>query len=242
MKSSAGIKSELRRSVSTEGRAGSAAIDLQASVEDLVGELAEQVNKTPPKNNKRAKRDADFGIRQMQCTFLDLSRDHMAPIVRYMKAISSGIVSKDVTEVTSLIISPLVAKTKKVGLEQHAAKLESFAKALQKIKREKSTRLTQDQIKTLQQTYWPVHGLFQLEQRGHSIAVANLLAFYRKLKKNTSVSEADVKKLFSIGIPSLTMLRKSSVDELSSFSGIPAQRANELRQLARNFQLTWYFD
>ncbi len=241
MKSSTGAQSELQRPATADSRAGSAAIDLRGSLEDIVGELAEQAKRKPAKE-KRNKQNNDYGIRQMQRTFLDLCRFHMAPIVRYMKAISGGIVSKDLVEVINLIVTPVVSKTKKVGLDQHADKLTAFTKELAQIRRSKSTRITQEQVTQLQQSYWPVHGLYQLEQRGHTIAVANLLAFYRKLRKISAVSEQDIRKLFSIGIPSLTMLRKSSVDELASFSGIPQERIRELRRLAREFQLTWYFD
>ena len=54
------------------------------------------------------------------------------------------------------------------------------------------------------------------------------------------MNQGDLRKLFAIGIPSLTMIRKSTLEDLSSLSGIPKDRISSIRKLAREFQLEWY--
>jgi hypothetical protein len=78
--------------------------------------------------------------------------------------------------------------------------------------------------------------------RGNAIAVANLLTFYRKLKRQAAITQVELRKLFAIGVPSLSMVRKSSLEELTSLTGIPQDRMSVIRKIAREFQLIWYMD
>jgi hypothetical protein len=132
-----------------------------------------------------------------------------------------------------------VRRTKQVGLDEEARKLRSFHIVLQGVLRSRSTRIAKEEQGAIDEVYWPVHEAFGLELRGNAIAVANLLAFYRKLKRLSGVSTLELSKLFSIGVPSLSMIRKSSLIELTSLTGIERERMAAIRKIAREFNLVW---
>ena len=218
--------------------ASSELLDLESSLEDVVSDLVDNISKD--KRTSRSKGKASFGTKQMQSTYLELCRNHLNPITRYIKAMHLGVLTKDMIEVMQLIVAPLLKKTRQVGMDQHARKLQSFSVVLQEVARKTASgRVQPEQVASLEEVYWPMHEAFKLQMRGNAVAVANLLSFYRKLKNSTKVAPQELRKLFAIGVPSLSMIRKSSLDELTSLSGIPLQRISEIRKIAREFQLIW---
>src|SRR5262245_38051217 len=77
---------------------------------------------------KRVKRESEFV--HMQSTFLAIAQVHLGPVLRYLKAIELGLVSQDLRELIQLVVSPLISKTKKVGLIEQAHALKRFQKEL----------------------------------------------------------------------------------------------------------------
>lgn len=216
-------------------------LDLSNSLEDLVSDLVKDADKKPAAGRRRGGKDV-YGTKQMQSTYVEICRNTLNPIARYLKAIHIGVVTKDMIEVMNLMVAPLVKKTKQVGLEQQARKLRSFHVVLQELVNADSARITAAQQASLDEVYWPVHETFGLEMRGNAIAVANLLSFYRKIKRSSQVTPNEMRKLFGIGIPSLSLIRKSSLEELTSLTGIPQDRMSVIRKIAREFQLVWYME
>lgn len=215
--------------------------DLESSLEEVVSGLVDELEKKP-KSGKRFKGRAPHGTRQMQATYLELCRNQLNPLSRYLKALHLGIANKDLIEVMLLIVAPLVKKTQQVSLALQARKLRSLQVVLQEITKGKSARVTEAELASLEEAYWPVHETFKLAMRGNAIAIANLITFYRKLKKSKQVSAKELQQLFAMGISCLSMVRKSSLDELCSLTGIARDRASALRKIAREFSLVWYFE
>jgi hypothetical protein len=176
------------------------------------------IQKTP---SKKRKRESEFI--QMQATFLAVAQVHLGPVLRYLKAIKLGISSKDLCEMIGLVIDPLIPNTREVGLLEQADALKGFKKGLKKYHERDPAALAQ--------SFLPVEKSFLLNFRGHSPAVVNLLGYYKRLKRNRSLRPSYIQKLFAIGIPSLTMIRKSSFNELQSLSGIPIDQISILRSL-----------
>lgn len=193
--------------------------------------------KKAPRVLKPSRLPKKIDLAHVQKTFIELTQNHLKPVTRYLKAIEQGVSSRDLCRVIQYVVVPMVSKTKKVHLDQHAEALVQFQKVLKKIALGDQKKLTAEEQKELRITFAKVETLFKLDLRGHSTAVLNVLAFYQTLKRSKKIDETHVQKLFSIGIPSISMLRKSSVEELSSLSGIPAAQATEFRDLARTFTL-----
>ncbi len=180
----------------------------------------------------------DYGVWEMRQTFLEICRHALMSIVRYMKAINLGFLSHDLIDVMELIISPLVDKAEQVGVKLETIRLVAFQRALQEIQTSQVS-LSHDRIAPLNAIFDAVRDTLKLDMRGHVVAVANLLAFYQKLKQDPDVTPEEIRKVFAIGIPSLTMIRKSTLEDLSSLSGIPVKRMSAIRNIAREFQLSW---
>lgn len=199
-----------------------------------------KAGKTKARKSAFARKTAKSGaldVGPMQQTYITLAKEHLKPISRYLKAIRQGISSKELLEVITLIVEPLSVKTKKVGLPQHAKSLRDFNKVVKDILAAKQKKIKAVESKRLVFAYALVKKDFGLNYRGHSTAVLNVLAFYRTLKKSKKVKDLDIKRLFAIGVPSITMLRQTSLEELSSLTGIHMDRVKDLRDLARNFTL-----
>lgn len=216
--------------------------DLESSLEELVDGLVKDIGRKSGDARRKGGKRSVYGTRQMQATYLEICRTNLNPVARYLKAMHLGVVTKDMIEVMELMTAPLVKKTRQVGLEEQARKLRSFHVVLQEISKSDSARITAAQQQALDEVYWPVHESFGLEMRGNAIAVANLLTFYRKLKRSNQVNSVELRKVFAIGVPCLTMIRKSSLEELTSLTGIEQERMRVIRKIAREFQLVWFME
>lgn len=202
--------------------------------------MSSRTKKKPIKKVRSAKTLKKTKKAQMDMvhhTFISMCQNHFRPMARYLKAIELGVTSRDLCKVMHYIVEPMVQKTKKVQLGDHAQALNVFDKTLVQLSNEKTKKVSEEEGRLLKSAYANVEKLFELNMRGHSTAVVNVLAFYKAIKKNKRIQEENIKRLFAIGIPSMSMLRKTSIQELSSLSGIPNQEAAELRRIAREFNL-----
>ncbi len=205
---------------------------------DKAFEAIQITPKAVPRNaSKVRRRKRERELAQMQGTFIAVTQVHLKPTLRYLKAIRLGVASRDLCEIVHYVVGPIIGKTLKVGLEEHTRALIAFQRTLKETLKSRSHRITLDQQKDLAASFVPVEKVFRLDFRGHSTAVVNLLGYYKALKRDPEVTETEIKKLFAIGIPSLTMLRKSSVEELVSLSGVTPEKMTVLRRSARHFSI-----
>lgn len=191
---------------------------------------------TKVKVTAKSKAAAKDEMKEMQKTFKSVIQLHLSPVVRYLKAVDLGVTSKDITEIMEYVVSPLIMKSKHVGLLDETKVLISFQRVLKKINRTEG-KITADEATDLATTFNAVTKNYGLEFRGHSTAVVNVIGFFKVIKRKEKFTSADLKKLFAIGIPSLSMLRKISLPELSSLTGLSAERCAELRTESRKFTL-----
>ncbi|MEZ4704124.1 MAG: helix-hairpin-helix domain-containing protein [Bdellovibrionota bacterium] len=188
------------------------------------------------KGTSRSTTKAEYA--QMRKTFVSLAQEYLSPVVRYVKAVEQGVVNKDITTITEYIVSPLISKCRNIGLVEETKTLIELQKVIKSINRSQTKEITPEQQQKLVTAFEPLRAQFKLKYRGHAIAVLNIVAFYKTIKVKTKrYTPVDLKKLFSIGISSLSMIRKTSIEELSSLTGIDAQVVADLRQEARDFTL-----
>jgi hypothetical protein len=174
--------------------------------------------------------------------FLQVIQHHLRPVCRYLKAIRRGVQSKLLLEITDLILEQVMNHTLEVSLKSHAAALDNFRGVAQEVIGASAKAITPQQAGALGGAFSPVEQLYKLSLRGHSVAVLNLVQFYKRLKAIDGITSREIRQLFSIGIPCMTMLRKMSIEELVSLSGLEMKRAAEIRHTAREFELAWALD
>lgn len=198
-----------------------------------------QMNKPAAKAGKlkaKSKSAAKDEMKEMQKTFKSMIQLHLSPVIRYLKAVDLGVTSKDITEIMEYIVAPLIMKSKNVGLTAETKTLIEFQRILKKVNRSEG-KITAEEATSLQGSFTAVTKHYGLNFRGHSTAVVNVIGFFKVIKRKEKFTQNDLRKLFSIGIPSLSMLRKISLDELSSLTGLAMERCSELRSESRKFTL-----
>lgn len=191
----------------------------------------------PAKLKAKSRNTANDELKEMQKTFKQMIQLHLSPVVRYLKAVGLGVTSKDITEIMEYIVGPLIMKSKKVGLTDETIALIGFQRWLKKINRSEGAKITAAEATDLAASFNAVIKHYGLEFRGHATAVVNVIGFFKVIKRKGKFSTTDLKKLFSIGIPSLSMLRKISLQEMSSLTGLAMDRCSELRAESRKFTL-----
>ncbi|MCB0271782.1 MAG: hypothetical protein KDD46_02075 [Bdellovibrionales bacterium] len=191
---------------------------------------------TTKRTKAKTGRTSTTGITQMRNTYVELVNLTLSPVVRYLKAFEFGVDSTDLTTIMEYIVSPLIVKAKQVGLKAETSVLDGFVRVLRKINRS-GGRISAEQMNELMENFERVITTFRLEYRGHSTAVVNLVCFFRSLKRKNKLAPADLKKIFAIGIPSMTMIRKISLSELVSLTGLSSEKASWVRKQARTFTL-----
>lgn len=174
----------------------------------------------------------DPSMREMQDTFLDMSRNCLNPLTRYMKALNSGEDATEIYEISELIITPLISKVEQVGLIPHAEDL-IFFRSLLLLALGESDQLAKSKLKeVVTEGFSDIRKRFSLYCRGDRKAVRNLVELYRTLRKTDSLDEHDVRRLFGIGIPSLSWLRKTRTSELCSLSGVADFKIRKIKEIA----------
>lgn len=207
-----------------------------ATIQMETPKTSTKVSVPVPTKRKNA-RTSTTGITQMRNTYVDLVNLHLSPVVRYIKAFQFGVDSTDLTTITEYIVSPLIVKSKQIGLKAETTVLTDFANVLRKVNRVATRKITTEQMSVVIEKFERVITTFRLECRGHSTAVVNLICFFRALKRKNTLTPQDLKKIFAIGIPSMTMIRKISIGEFVSLTGLSEEKAAWVKSQAKTFTL-----
>jgi 23S rRNA U2552 (ribose-2'-O)-methylase RlmE/FtsJ len=175
----------------------------------------------------------DYGLQEMHNTFLDLISNNLSPLTRYVKAFTLGANYETVLELCDLLISPLLPRLKEIGLNQHLDELTFFKSVLHFAKSETDPKGREVMKSVVYRSFKELQKRFHLSYRGSKVAVKNLISFLDALKANPEISEEIIQRFFAIGVPSLTWVRKTSSEELTSLSGIPVEMIRKIRVLAK---------
>lgn len=174
----------------------------------------------------------DASMRDMQETFLSMARNTLNPLARYMKALHSGEDAREVYEISEFVITPLISKVEQVGLISHAEDL-TFFRSLVLLAMGESDPEAKEKLKNVViEGFNDVKKRFNLYCRGYRKAVRNLIELYRALKKADSMPEQDIRRLFAIGIPSLSWFKKMKVAEIANLSGVSPSQIQKVRDIA----------
>lgn len=183
----------------------------------------------------------DPHVREMQETFLAMIRNTLNPIARYMKAVPYGEDTKEIYEITELVITPLIPKIEQVGLIPHAEDLTFFRSLLLLALGETDQHAKTKLQEVVLEGFSEIQKRFNLSCRGYKSAVRNLVELYRAVKSIDSLNESDVKLLFAIGIPSLSWFKKMKAQELSTLSGVSEEKIQKVREISSHGFLSMRF-
>ena len=215
--------------------------DLLIEIDQALGEILE----TEPQTHEAVQENLveindglspDPGIRQMQETFLEITCHTLSPVARYMKAVSQGECSRELLEITELIVTPLIPRVEAVGLSEHAEEISFFRSLLLLALGERDPSGSKAMREVVMEGFSKLAARYGLRYRGYRLAVRNLVEFYRALRASEKVSEMDMRRFFAIGVPSLTWVRRTRVSEMTSLSGISPEVMTQIRELAYEYR------
>ena len=177
--------------------------------------------------------EQDYGVQEMQNTFLDLISHNLSPLTRYVKAFTLSANYDIVLELCDLLVTPILPRLKEVELHQHFDELTFFKSVIHFAKSETDPKGREVMKSVVYRSFKELQKRFHLTYRGSKIAVKNLIMFLEALKANKEITDDVIQRFFAIGVPSLTWVRKTSSEELTSLSGIPVDIIRKIRVLAK---------
>lgn len=176
----------------------------------------------------------DSGIREMQETLLDMVRLNLNPVARYVKALHAGEDAKEIYEITELVVTPIIGKVEQAGLIGHAEDL-TFFRSLLLLAMGETDQHAKAKLKDIVcEGFNDVTKKFGLYCRGYRKAVLNLVELYRALKAVDNLSEHDLRRVFAVGIPSLSWFKKMKSTELSNLSGVSETYILKIKEIANH--------
>jgi hypothetical protein len=210
--------------------------ELLKEIDLVLGEAVQEKEnpKITPRTIEGLEEIEDYGLQEMHNTFLDLVGHTLSPLTRYVKAFSLGANYDTILDLSDLLISPVIPRLDEVGLAHHRDELVFFKSVLHFAKSETDPKGREVMKSVVYRSFKELQKKFHLSYRGSKLAVKNLISFLEAMKANPEISEEVIQKFFAIGVPSLTWVRKTSSQELTSLSGIPVETIRKIRVLAKD--------
>ena len=213
--------------------------ELLQEIDLVLGEAVQEDGVTLPESNfdfsvLPAEEVKDYGVQEMQNTLLDMVSHTLSPLSRYVKAFTLGANYEIVLELCDLLVTPILSRLKEVELHQHHDELTFFKSVLHFAKSETDPKGREVMKNVVYRSFKELQKKFHISYRGSKAAVKNLIWFLDSLKKNSEISQDMIERFFAIGVPSLTWVRKTKSEELSSLSGIPIEQIRKIRLLAKD--------
>ena len=217
--------------------------DLIEDLDEILADFEENLTtpqsereKTKPTEESKQGDYLDTGYQAMIGTFIEIVQNALKPVTRYVKAIKLGNHSRDLFELINFTVSPLISKVHEVELIEVASRMESLKESVVKFEHRENEVIDKNELREFFKQYKPLHDILQLQYRGNKKAVSNILKFYKLLREDELLTSDDIKRFFAIGVPSITAIRKTSSQDLTSLSGLPLEKSRKIKNIANWFR------
>lgn len=177
--------------------------------------------------------DPNYGVGEMQQILMDMMCATLRPLARYVKAFQFGEHYEETLDLCDLLITPVIPHLEKAMMTQPMEDLAFFKSVVLFARNETDPHGRKIMKSVVHRAYKEVQKTFDLRYRGSRIAVVNLIAFLKALRQSPTLKEEDISRFFAIGVPSLTWVRRTSSQDLTSLSGIPIGKIRIIRTLAK---------
>ena len=178
----------------------------------------------------------DKDYQAMIGTFVEIMQNALKPVTRYVKAIRKGNHARELFELIDFTVSPLIPKVKEVELHEVASRMESLSELVLNFTYRENEIIEKKELRKLFKQYKPLHDILHLEYRGSRKAVSNILRFYKLLREDDLLTVEDIRRFFAIGVPSITAIRKTSANDLTSLSGIPVEKTRRIKNIVYRYR------
>lgn len=206
-------------------------------MDDALGDFLDQAAAQPPPDSCGTAPLPDhnqWGMAEMEETFLALLRSSLKPVTRYMKALGSIRFNPLLYEIIDLTVGPMAKLADQAELHELAGILSNLSRSCREASLTNGDRARRTSLRTeVQERYQALSQRVDIGYRGHRPAVLNLLRFYQRVQNESYFNPDDIRRFFAVGIPSVSWVSRTPASEIVSLSGISQQGIRRMKTLSR---------
>jgi hypothetical protein len=181
-----------------------------------------------------APNNGQWGMAEMEGTFLAILRNNLKPVTRYIKALESLRHNPSLYEIIDLTVAPMADMAHRAELEELAGILGRLSDTCREAVRVNGDRSLRKGLKReVLDQYTALAERVEIGFRGHRPAVRNLLRFYNRVRREPDSLQDDIRRIFAVGIPSVSWVSRTPASELISLSGVSHQGIMRIKTLSR---------
>jgi len=188
----------------------------------------------PGADGATAPADGQWGMEEMEGTFLAILRNNLKPVTRYIKALQALRHDPSLYEIINLTVGPMADMAHRAELDELAGilgRLSDTCREAVSVNGDRSQRRSLK--KEVFEQYQALSERVEIGFRGHRPAVRNLLRFYNRVRREPDSLQDDIRRIFAVGIPSVSWVSRTPASELISLSGVSHQGIMRLKTLSR---------
>jgi len=200
----------------------------------------------PPKAENTDKHlDPDVAasnLSTMQATLMDLLQVRMKPLLSYVTFLKhTRIHIMETLDLCQFLVQPLMAQLEMAMMTKPLEDLVFFNSVLSFAKGERTESGLLQMREVVCRGFQEVQKTFDLElDKASREHVLELIVLLKIMRKDPSLSEDDIARLFSIGISSVSWIQNTSIQDLSSLSGLGLEKTQRIQKALRmtDFELS----
>jgi hypothetical protein len=206
-------------------------------LDDALGDFLDQAAAPPPADAGSIVPQPgrhQWGMDEMEGTFLAILRSSLKPVTRYVKALGSIRDNPPLYEIIDLTVGPMAELAKRAELHELAGILRSLSVSCREASLTNGDQVSRSGLQAnVLECYQALSERVDIDYRGHRPAVLNLLRFYQRVRKESTFHPDDIRRFFAMGIPSVSWVSRTPASEIVSLSGISDQGIRRLKAISR---------
>ncbi len=207
-------------------------------MDDALGDFLDQAAAANPvpdlDSSAPAPQSGQWGLDEMEGTFLAILRSSLKPVTRYIKALGSIRHNPSLYEIIDLTVHPMAELARQAELQELAGILGDLSQTCREASASNGDRARRAGLKKeVLERFQALSERVDIGFRGHRPAVLNLLRFYQRVRREPCFQPDDIQRFFAVGIPSVSWVSRTPASEIVSLSGISDLGIKRLKTLSR---------
>lgn len=210
-------------------------------MDGVLGDFLDQAAAAPPADGTGdtipLSADGQWGVDEMEETFLAILRSSLKPVTRYIKTLENIRHTPSLYEIIDLTVNPMAKMAHQAELHELAGILGGLSDTCRTASQTNGDRSRRRGLRTeVLERYRALSERVDIGFRGHRPAVLNLLRFYKRVRSEPTFLQDDIQRFFAVGIPSVSWVSRTPASEIVSLSGISDKGIKRLKTLSRRSQ------
>lgn len=205
-------------------------------MDDALGDFLDQAVAAPATTSEATplSDEGQWGVSEMEGTFLAILRNSLKPVTRYIKALENIRHTPSLYEIIDLTVNPMAQMANQAELHELSGILGSLSDSCREAAQANGDRTSRKNLrKEVLEQYRALSERVEIGYRGHRPAVLNLLRFYKRVRSEPTFVQDDIRRFFAVGIPSVSWVSRTPISEIISLSGISHEGIMRLKTISR---------